>query len=81
MTISAPVVPRETITLRIVVLDGTDGLYDTQLLLDHFRWETKTLCGPGTEAQGDSGVDAGGINCPDGGVDAASDSSSDATGQ
>lgn len=68
MTMEAPVVPGETITLRFIVLDAVDGLYDTQLLIDHFRWQTKNVCAPNTQVLGDAGVDAGGPMCPDGGV-------------
>ncbi len=62
MTFEAPVVPGETITLRFVVLDMKDGSWDTQMLLDHFRWQTKTLCGPM------GNFDGGTMGCPDGGV-------------
>lgn len=68
MTFEAPVVPGETITLRFIVLDAVDGQYDTQLLVDHFRWQTKGLCGPM------GNFDGGTMTCPDGGV-------SDASGQ
>lgn len=66
MTFEAPVVPGETITLRFVVMDLADGVMDTQLLVDHFRWQTKMLCGP----MGD--FDGGATGCPDGGVADAS---------
>jgi hypothetical protein len=62
MTFEAPVVPGETITLRFIVLDQIDRIFDTQLILDHFRWQTKALCGP----MGD--FDGGTMSCPDGGV-------------
>jgi hypothetical protein len=62
MTFEAPVVAGETITLRFIVLDAVDGSWDTQLLADHFRWQTKQLCGP----MGD--FDGGTMGCPDGGV-------------
>lgn len=62
MPFEAPVVPGETITLRFIVLDQRDGIFDTQLLVDHFRWQTKQLCGPM------GGFDGGTMGCPDGGV-------------
>jgi hypothetical protein len=62
MTFEAPVVAGETITLRFVVLDMKDGVFDTQVLLDHFRWQTKALCGPM------GNFDGGTMGCPDGGV-------------
>jgi hypothetical protein len=68
MTFEAPVVPGETITLRFIVFDMNDGVFDTQLVLDHFRWQIKQLCGP----MGD--FDGGTMSCPDGGA-------SDASGQ
>jgi len=74
MTMEAPVVPRETITLRFILFDQNDGIYDTQILFDHFRWQTKGVCGPDTVDLGDAGADAGAPMCPDGGV-------SDAGGQ
>jgi hypothetical protein len=71
MTLEAPVVPGETITLRFIVLDTVDGLFDTQLLVDHFRWQTKQLCGPVAPPMPvDGGApDGGGVpKCPDGGI-------------
>lgn len=62
LSFEAPVVPGETITLRFIVLDQSDGIWDTQLLADHFRWQTKQLCGPM------GGFDGGTMGCPDGGV-------------
>lgn len=74
-TLEAPVVPGETIKLHFVVLDAIDGVFDTQLLLDHFRWQTRPLCGPVAQpVPVDGGVpDGGGAPaCPDGGIADAS---------
>ncbi len=38
LTTTAPVVPGETITLRFIVFDEGDGIYDSQVLIDHFQW-------------------------------------------
>lgn len=38
ITTSAPVVPGETIDLRIMVWDTTDRIYDTVLMIDSFQW-------------------------------------------
>lgn len=78
LTVEGPVVPGETITLRFIIADFTDGIYDSQLLIDHFRWQTKTLCGPQTTGlvrpSADAGADAAPIEggtgpvCSDGGI-------------
>jgi len=38
LTATAPVVPGETIDLRFMVWDTSDGFYDSVLLLDAFEW-------------------------------------------
>lgn len=38
----APVVPGSKITLRFVVFDEGDGVYDSAVLLDNFRWVAAT---------------------------------------
>ncbi len=61
MTLTAPVTPGETITLRFVIFDQVDGIYDSQLLGDHFRWSTTKLCNPATtDPQYDGGAPDGG---------------------
>jgi hypothetical protein len=61
MTLTAPVTPGETITLRFVVFDVTDAIYDSQLLGDHFRWSTAKGCNPATtDPQYDGGAPDGG---------------------
>lgn len=64
VTLRAPVKPKETITLTIALFDSKDGLYDSQLLLDAFRWSVDTVPCVSTHA-GDAGtcpgpVDGGG---------------------
>jgi hypothetical protein len=38
LTTTAPVTPGETFTLRFIVFDEGDGIYDSQVLIDHFSW-------------------------------------------
>jgi Cys-rich repeat protein len=40
LTTTAPVVPGETITLNFLLFDVGDGTFDSQVLLDGFRWLT-----------------------------------------
>lgn len=61
VTVSAPVTPREQITLRFYLFDAKDGIYDSQLLLDHFRWSTDVVTCPTTTSPLD---DAGAGGCP-----------------
>ena len=71
ITVTAPVTPGETITLRFIVFDAKDGIYDSQLLMDHFRWSTDAVpCTSTTSPLSDAGPTCG----SDGGVvDASSD--------
>ena len=46
MTVGAPVTPGETITVRFLLFDEGDGIYDTTVLLDRFRWSGATLTKP-----------------------------------
>ncbi|MEY3012272.1 MAG: hypothetical protein RIT45_1007 [Pseudomonadota bacterium] len=39
LTTTSPVEPGETITLRFIVFDEGDHIYDSVVLLDNFRWE------------------------------------------
>jgi hypothetical protein len=48
MTMTAPVTPGETITLRFIIFDVSDSIFDSQLLMDHFRWSTTKVCAPQT---------------------------------
>jgi hypothetical protein len=40
--------PRETFTLRFHLHDTSDGIYDSEIILDNFKWHT-TAVTPGTE--------------------------------
>ncbi len=42
LTTTSPVEPGETITLRFIVFDEGDRIYDSSVLLDNFRWEVLT---------------------------------------
>ncbi len=65
MTLTAPVTPGASITLRFIIFDTNDSIYDSQLLVDQFRWSTAKVCGPTTvNPLYDGGVEGG---APDGG--------------
>ena len=38
LTTDAPVVPGETIQLELMLFDVSDGILDSVVLLDNFRW-------------------------------------------
>lgn len=38
LTTSSPIVPGETITLDLTIFDVSDGILDSNVLLDNFRW-------------------------------------------
>jgi hypothetical protein len=38
LTTTAPVTPAETITLELMIFDVGDGMFDSNVLLDNFRW-------------------------------------------
>ena len=69
--VTAPVTPGEKMTLRFIVFDAKDGIFDSQLLMDHFRWSTDAVpCNSTTSPLSDAGPTCGG----DGGVvDASKD--------
>jgi len=52
LTTSWPIQPSETFTLTFHVHDTSDGIYDSEVLLDNFRWHSTTTA-PGTEPAGD----------------------------
>ena len=58
-------------TLRFIIFDSKDGIFDSQLLMDHFRWSTDAVpCNSTTSPLSDAGPTCGG----DGGVvDASKD--------
>ncbi len=52
LTTVAPVVPGETITLRFIIFDEGDHIYDSAVLIDHFRWLLTPTAGPHTHRDG-----------------------------
>jgi hypothetical protein len=48
LTTTAPVVPGETITLRFIIFDEGDHIYDSSVLIDNFQWSVKAVGGPQT---------------------------------
>lgn len=46
LTTTAPVTPGEMITLRFVIFDEGDYVYDSLVLIDNFRWEAEGVEGP-----------------------------------
>lgn len=77
LTLTAPVTPKETITLRITTFDVFDSVFDSQFLADHFRWSDKPVNCAYTTRTGGMGADGGApVACgpSDGGIaDAAKD--------
>jgi hypothetical protein len=45
---TSPVVPGEEFTLSWIVFDEADGILDSSVILDHFRWHSTTLGSPVT---------------------------------
>lgn len=76
LTMRVPATPKDTVTLRFIVFDSVDQLFDSQLLADHFRWSTDTLaCASTTRADGsseDGGTPSGCTAPVDGGAADAS---------
>lgn len=48
LTTTSPVNPGETFTLSWIVFDENDGILDSSVILDHFRWHSTTLGSPVT---------------------------------
>jgi hypothetical protein len=46
VTTTAPVVPGETIDLRLMVWDTSDGIYDTVFMIDAFEWGVEAPLAP-----------------------------------
>jgi cysteine-rich repeat protein len=46
MLTTAPVNPGELITLRLIIFDEGDGLFDSSVLLDAFTWHTEAIAQP-----------------------------------
>jgi hypothetical protein len=47
LTAKFPVVPRETLEMRVIVADAFDGLKDSAVLFDALRWEASSESGVG----------------------------------
>jgi hypothetical protein len=45
---TAPITPGETFTLSLIVFDEGDGLMDSAINLDNFRWNSSTVSNPVT---------------------------------
>ena len=48
LTTTAPIAPGEDITLRFVIFDESDGIYDSAALIDNFTWGATSVTGPTT---------------------------------
>jgi hypothetical protein len=49
LSTQAPVTPGETITLRFLIFDEKDNIYDSAVLLDNFKWQVKAVAAPTTD--------------------------------
>lgn len=45
LTTTSPVTPGETITLRFIIFDESDGILDSVALVDNFRWQVSAKSG------------------------------------
>jgi hypothetical protein len=48
LTTTAPISPGETFTLSLIIFDQGDGLMDSAINLDNFRWHSTTVTNPVT---------------------------------
>jgi hypothetical protein len=48
LTTTAPVTPGEEITLRYIIFDEGDGVLDSSVVIDNFRWSAQAVDGPTT---------------------------------
>jgi hypothetical protein len=48
LTTTAPVTPGEEITLRFIIFDEGDHIYDSSVLIDNFKWSVNAVGGPVT---------------------------------
>ncbi|MBI3185057.1 MAG: putative metal-binding motif-containing protein [Myxococcales bacterium] len=48
LTTKAPVKPGETMTLRFIIFDEGDGILDSAVLIDNFKWEATAVQAPET---------------------------------
>ncbi len=46
LTTTAPVIPGDHITLRFIIFDEGDDIYDSSVLIDNFQWLTTAVAGP-----------------------------------
>ena len=49
LTTQAPVAPGETVTLTFTIFDSGDGVYDSAVMLDNFRFDTDNVPTPNTD--------------------------------
>ena len=48
LSTTAPIAPGEDVTLRFVIFDEGDGVYDSSALIDNFKWGATSVSGPST---------------------------------
>jgi hypothetical protein len=48
LSTTAPIQPGEDVTLRFVIFDEGDGMYDSSALIDNFQWGATSVSGPST---------------------------------
>jgi hypothetical protein len=48
LTTTSPVTPGETATLRFVLFDESDHIYDSAVIIDNFQWQAQASSGPTT---------------------------------
>jgi hypothetical protein len=48
LTTTSPIQPGETFTLSFIIFDENDGILDSSVVVDHFRWHSTTLGSPVT---------------------------------
>jgi hypothetical protein len=52
LTTRAPVTPGSTVTLKLLIYDDGDGVYDSAVVIDALRWSTDALSAPSTTIAG-----------------------------
>src|SRR5205807_2684704 len=48
LTTTSPVTPGETATLRFIIFDEGDHIYDSSVIIDNFQWQVQGSMGPNT---------------------------------
>jgi hypothetical protein len=48
LSTTAPIAPGEDVTLRFIIFDEGDGVYDSSALIDNFKWGATSVTGPST---------------------------------